>query len=112
MISLNDIGVSLGMNAILYYVIIVLGDIKDHHICLDKIYFVDIVVSVIALGMYVKVIEQKNEQNVTRAHTLNEKAYKESRLLNIKAKPIQTDIIYPDRNMIMMLALSPYYIFF
>lgn len=100
-LTMNDIGVSMGLNSVLFYVISVLGNIYDPNM---NIFFLDLIVQSICLGLYVNNLDSKNNDSINKTTKFNEKC---SRL---QTKPIQAHIHYPDMKIIALLSFSPYYL--
>ena len=108
LIIMNDIGVLMGMNSILYYVITVLGDIRDDM----NIFFSDLIVQSICFGIYANILEEKNNKSINHVDAINEESTKECKLMNITPKPIQPDFVYPKMRIVALILFTPYYLLF
>ena len=114
-ITVNDVGISLGMNAILYYVVTVLSGLitTDEW---NNLYFLDLITTSIMLGLYIKYIERLNDNHEIENFDLNEMANQEACKMNdernmlIMTKPVMPIVEYPKKNIIYMLCLCPYFI--
>ena len=101
-ITLTDVGVSLGINSILYYVITTLGDI-NYSLFFNYIIFIDLLMQTIFIGIYTKILENKNEESLNNASKFN-------RQISEKQKPLQVEVKYPDMKIIAVLCFFPYYL--
>ena len=91
-ITMNDIGLSVGMNTILYYVSTVLSGLSTED-DFNSVYFLDLMTTAIILGIYIKYIQKKNEQKEIEHFELIDAANDEAcklnyeRNMNILRKP-------------------------
>lgn len=114
-ITMNDIGMSVGMNTILYYVSTVLSGLSTED-TFNTVYFLDLMTTAIILGMYIKYIERKNEQNEMEHFELIDAADNEAcklnyeRNMNILTKPSTPTIEYPNKQIIYIICLCPYFV--
>lgn len=115
-ITMNDIGLSVGMNTILYYVSTVLSGLSTED-DFNSVYFLDLMTTAIILGMYIKYIEKKNEQKEIEHFELIDAANDEAcklnyeRNMNIVRKPSTPTIEYhPNKQIIYMICLCPYFV--
>lgn len=113
-ITIQDIGMTIGMNVILYYVMVILMglSVSDEF---NNVYFLDVLTTCMILGVYIKYIEHKNEENVIESYEVNELAEQEAckmndrQNLNILSKPIVPQMEYPNIQVIYIICLSPYF---
>tara|TARA_B110000261_G_C13052923_1_gene344943 strand:- start:1060 stop:1353 length:294 start_codon:yes stop_codon:yes gene_type:complete len=87
-IDINDIGIIVGINSILFYTITVLCQINDNTLYYS--FFVDLISMAMCLGVYIKYIEELNK---------NKEVEKGSELV-------------VQRNLILFMCLCPYYVVF
>lgn len=118
-LTMHDLGIAMGTNVILFYVITVLSDMTDS-VDLNNNYFVDLISTMILVGIYVKYLETKNERELEKAVSAQEQAHMEVSTYNkehfqtipILPKPVLHSVEYINMKLMYGLCLSPYYVLF